>query len=78
MKDYKYWVNGYDEVLGEFSIGFKDFGKAKVNYENTLQQTRGTRVQRACRRSYRYKKLYRQKNYQKDRSYRLTNKNKVI
>lgn len=24
MKDYKYWVNGYNEVLGEFSIGFKE------------------------------------------------------
>jgi hypothetical protein len=38
MKDYKYWVNGYDEVLGEFSIGFKDFDEAEFNYEDKLSR----------------------------------------
>lgn len=31
MKKYKYWVNGYNEVLGEFSVGFKDNADA-FNY----------------------------------------------
>ena len=38
MKDYKYWVNGYNEVLGEFSIGFKDDMDAFKRYSEEFKK----------------------------------------
>lgn len=38
MRDYKYWVNGYNEVLGEFSLGFKDNTDAFNYYCERLKE----------------------------------------
>ena len=38
MRDYKYWVNGYNEVLGEFSVGFKDNTDAFNYYSERLKE----------------------------------------
>lgn len=38
MRDYKYWVNGYNEVLGEFSVGFKDNTNAFNYYCERLRE----------------------------------------
>lgn len=38
MRDYKYWVNGYNEELGEFSVGFKDNTDAFNYYCERLRE----------------------------------------
>lgn len=38
MRDYKYWVNGYNEALGEFSVGFKDNTDAFNYYCERLKE----------------------------------------
>lgn len=38
MKDFKYWVNGYNEELGEFSVGFKDNTDAFNYYCERLKE----------------------------------------
>lgn len=38
MRDYKYWVNGYNEKLGEFSIGFTDNMKALYYYKKKMEE----------------------------------------
>lgn len=38
MRNYKYWVNGYNEVLGEFSVGFKDNTDAFNYYYKRLRE----------------------------------------
>lgn len=38
MKYYKYWVNGYNEALGEFSVGFKDNTNAFNYYCERLRE----------------------------------------
>lgn len=38
MRDYKYWVNGYNEELGEFSLGFNDITKALYYYKKKMEE----------------------------------------
>lgn len=38
MRDYRYWVNGYNEVLGEFSIGFTENTDAFNRYCEELKK----------------------------------------
>lgn len=38
MRDYKYWVNGYNEELGEFSVGFKNVTTALAFYKKKMEE----------------------------------------
>lgn len=38
MRDYKYWVNGYNEGLGEFSVGFKNSREALTFYKKKAEE----------------------------------------
>lgn len=40
MKEHKYWVNGYNEVLGGVSVGFKDNTDAFNYYCEELKKIR--------------------------------------
>lgn len=34
MSDFKFWVQGYDEELGEFSTGFNDLTSARAEFHS--------------------------------------------
>lgn len=34
MSDFRFWVQGYDEVLGEFSVGFNDLMSARAVFHS--------------------------------------------
>lgn len=40
MSDFKYWVQGYNEALGEFSTGFKDITDAFNYYSERLKEVK--------------------------------------
>lgn len=36
MSDFKFWIQGYDEELGEFSIGYNDLDMAWSDYRSKM------------------------------------------
>ena len=38
MSDFKFWVQGYDEELGEFSIGYNDLSMAWSEYDYKMNK----------------------------------------
>lgn len=38
MKDWKFWVQGYDGELGEFSTGYNDLNDAWADYHDKLNK----------------------------------------
>ena len=40
MKGWKFWVQGYDEELGKFSIGYNDLNNAWSDYHDKTNKIR--------------------------------------
>ena len=38
MKEFKYWINAYSEVDGEYSNGFKNATEAFIEYDEQLEK----------------------------------------
>lgn len=38
MKDFKFWVQGYNETLGEFSVGFQNATTALTFYKKKMEE----------------------------------------